>query len=719
MASRSWRPVQLSPWLGLPLSLWMIVIAGQTFTAAPFGDGPDWPVLTSFRDPRSLLNILNHRSQTTPAWLYKGAKGATAILWSILIPAQHSQYIRRWYPGFHRRSGYMVILLSIELAVAGYYMSSQGLVTTHPNWYHVHTFYSTKIPLPLLWWPTFNVSITILGLFYFLSLYKLYSSVRMKRLEAHRRWAVFHSMTGYAISIERFIAVIVLGFGWLLTTLPDTFQTQRLRLPKDIDGKLEVEVSALAWTLTAAGATVALWTYTMASSCKQLYELWTAHGAAVLWTIWKKEVPALEEALLSLRVAQFVHNCEARKEPLPHSIIVSEFDGRCKKPTLSELGNVWGQHLIAAKVCAQIERCCDFYPGDAYPSLEHPDHVEECTERIHKAIYRVLIAGAALAGVYNAPRYTSNPIDPSTALTAEQRQKLMECPAFNMVSSDSDDDDMFGPFATWLCDSILADSKARHDMAQRHERKTGRGLCCVRNQEIEDHLDRIDGEDEEINLRECHLLDSNGLSHSDTHLVTWQVMQMLHVHQRLNSTIKESPNVTPPPGDPSAYRKIPIVFFGEFCAREVCFTRITVHDRKVEHVVVRPAAYRIADKRRIHYSEAQGQDHWGTVLNWVNYSSGQPNTYIDTNQPTTPLGWKLFDYLLRRFARVRFPPDYFQEEWSQHWRDLMTFQASFNIFSSDEVPGRQPMQSEYVDGDFFDGSELLTRIGPELATYYS
>ncbi|KAJ3498228.1 hypothetical protein NLG97_g1298 [Lecanicillium saksenae] len=209
-----------------------------------------------------MLNILNHRSQTTPPWLYKGAKGITAILWSILIPLQHSEYLRRWYPMLHRRSGYMVMLLSTELAITGYYMSSQGLVTTHPQWHHIHALYNTRIPLPLLWWPTFDVAIVILGVFYFLSLFKLYTSIRRKKIEAHRRWAVFHSMTGYAISIERFIAALVLIFGWLLTKLPDSIQHKWLRLPRDVDGKLEVEVSALAWTLTAAGTTVAAWTYT-------------------------------------------------------------------------------------------------------------------------------------------------------------------------------------------------------------------------------------------------------------------------------------------------------------------------------------------------------------------------------------------------------------------------------------------------------------------------
>ncbi|KAJ3498219.1 hypothetical protein NLG97_g1297 [Lecanicillium saksenae] len=367
----------------------------------------------------------------------------------------------------------------------------------------------------------------------------------------------------------------------------------------------------------------------------------------------------------------------------------------------------------------KVKQSCEFCPGDAYPGPERPDCMAECTERIHKAIYRVLIAGAVLAGVYNAPVYASNPLDPSNDLTYVQRESLTEFSVFRMISSHDEDEKAFGAFATWLCDSILADTKARRDMAVRHEGKTGRGLCCVRNTDDEDNSDRMGNEDEEVNYRECQLLEADGLSHSDAHLVIWQVMQMLHVHQQINFAISRSPNVTPPKDDPLPYKKIPIVFFGEFRAQEVCFTRINVHGRNDLHMILRPATHRIADKRRIHYSESQNQGHWGTVLDWIHSRSGQPNTYVETNDSMTPLRCKVFDYMLRHFASVRFPLDYFQERWNQHWGDFLTFERSFNIFSSDEVSGREPMQNEYIDGDFCDGSEVLTRVGAEPATNYN
>ena len=163
-------------------------------------------------------------------------------------------------PKFHRQAGYTIILLSIELALAGYYMAARQMVTTHANFFHIHTLYGTYIPIPLFSWPTFNFAIVILGVFYFISLFKLFTAIRAKKVESHRRWAVFHSMTGYAIAIERVFTVAVLSLGWALHALPPPFR-RMLSVPRNIEDKIDVEVAALAWTLMAAGVVVGVWAY--------------------------------------------------------------------------------------------------------------------------------------------------------------------------------------------------------------------------------------------------------------------------------------------------------------------------------------------------------------------------------------------------------------------------------------------------------------------------
>lgn len=61
-----------------------------------------------------------------------------------------------------------------------------------------------------------------------------------------------------------------------------------LRLP------LEVQ-STILESCTDASDALAL-----GSTCKQLTELWAARGAGVVWSLWTRQIPAVEEALISV-----------------------------------------------------------------------------------------------------------------------------------------------------------------------------------------------------------------------------------------------------------------------------------------------------------------------------------------------------------------------------------------------------------------------------------
>lgn len=159
----------------------------------------------------------------------------------------------------HRFDGYIAALLSLELGVAGYYMSYRGWLTTHPDPLHLHSIYGVKIP-PFAW-PTFATSLVAMGPLYFLSLFKMVAAARARRIEKHRRWAVLHSMSGYTIAIERGLALGVNAGAKVLHRVPDTLKYGWLHLPTSWDGILDAEVSALAWTVAAANVVVAWWIY--------------------------------------------------------------------------------------------------------------------------------------------------------------------------------------------------------------------------------------------------------------------------------------------------------------------------------------------------------------------------------------------------------------------------------------------------------------------------
>ncbi len=129
-----------------------------------------------------------------------------------------------------------------------------------------------------------------------------------------------------------------------------------------------------------------------------------------------------------------------RKEMLPSVIEVFRFRSSHKRPCLAEFNDVWAQHLVETQMCDKIVRhgdCCAFVIGIDVEPLEY---MIECSKHIYLAICRILIAGATLSGLYNAPSYTSGPIEPSDDdLSDDQQEALLSFPAFCMRSEPGDD----------------------------------------------------------------------------------------------------------------------------------------------------------------------------------------------------------------------------------------------------------------------------------------
>jgi hypothetical protein len=258
------RPVRIPTKLYVALSGFMIFISiVSTLQTFPYGDGPDWPALTSSRDPRSGLHILNQRRLEVPAAFYKLLKGCTSILWCVLIPLQHNQALRQRFPAWHRRGGYLATGLSVELGLAGYWMVVRGWTTTHENFFHIHRMYG--LSLPGFAWPTFDAALVPLGIFFYSSMVMTIATARRKQFEAHRRWAMIHSSWGYAIAVERALMLALYAAGWLLHALPPAIKHDLLRVPTDYDGKLQAELGALAWSLWIAGIIVTVWIYRQGS----------------------------------------------------------------------------------------------------------------------------------------------------------------------------------------------------------------------------------------------------------------------------------------------------------------------------------------------------------------------------------------------------------------------------------------------------------------------
>ncbi|KAL1637569.1 hypothetical protein SLS56_000707 [Neofusicoccum ribis] len=215
------RPVHISLKIAVPLSLLMIFFAIAAFT----GHRRDWPgkpVFTTFRDSKRIgttmykLNFkltvnqiderfLNRRlkalsTQRLPLFIYRALHAGPAIAWSIMMPLQYIDSVRKRWPAFHRSNGYIVLSGSLLLGLGGFWILNRGMSHTYPEFYHVHMVVGGK-PIPFLMWPTFESSLWFLAPAYFYSLFRTVETARAKEFARHRSWAVFHTIAAYTITL--------------------------------------------------------------------------------------------------------------------------------------------------------------------------------------------------------------------------------------------------------------------------------------------------------------------------------------------------------------------------------------------------------------------------------------------------------------------------------------------------------------------------------------
>lgn len=308
----------------------------------------------------------------------------------------------------------------------------------------------------------------------------------------------------------------------------------------------------------------------------------------------------------------------------------------------------------------------------------------EWRKSVRIAIYRSLIAGAALAGAYQEPLHeaeeTNVPELQSLADTdvfsENQLRFIKKFAVFQTVTSLEQEAPIFASLGQWLLDNILYDTAARHAMAQRFEICYGRATACL-------------GPGPDIS--NCPLRQAFDGSHSDAHLVVWELMKVFWMQQHLCWDIGSDyidltyDNITPPNG------KAPIVLFRYFTAMRVkgpCLSASPPTDSSLE-------------------------DNTGTLaslLHRIHEASGQPNRY-EEGLEVAPLQAKFFEYFLRRYFGVRFHRDFFDYEEEAGNRDHThsSFMQSLTLFSHDDIKGRfgSSRGDDIPNVDFMSGSEIL------------
>lgn len=222
-------------------------------------------------------------------------------------------------------------------------------------------------------------------------------------------------------------------------------------------------------------------------------------------------------------------------------------------PTISELKSARALHHLARALsvafCHQGAYVTDdrrwevddegkqkYGPPERTP--EEPSRMPRWSARVHKAIYRTMIAGAALAGIYNQPFFEakthpnatirqylgweeeSEPSD-TTADNWLRPWKVffafaLNFPVCRITTSPETEDQIFGPLAAWLIENILSDKQGREAIREVFAKGYGRASCC-RNSATWAQSDN-----------KCPLTSvEGGRYHSDAHFVCWEIMQII------------------------------------------------------------------------------------------------------------------------------------------------------------------------------------------------
>ncbi|KAK3688685.1 hypothetical protein B0T22DRAFT_512366 [Podospora appendiculata] len=290
----------------------------------------------------------------------------------------------------------------------------------------------------------------------------------------------------------------------------------------------------------------------LAASCCRLREVYLGDRTNIIWRCWELNLPGAHEALIAVRATALVKKAEARRELPPKNMDLASLSSTARRPRWSELHRVYALHRLGRAVQAAILhdiRSRATTPGEIYMHGKCPERIPEWGARVRKALYRLLIAGAALAGAYHEPLYacTEDPdlhvqnlrwADmPDQLRFPSQLEFYRKFAVTNTQATTEALDPSFASPADWLVKNTLADEDLRAAHAARFKDGTGRALCC----------NNVTGS------KPCPLgpplpsaAVTTKMSHSDTHLVVWQVMQMLWLLDRLDNLLLPPPRAPRP-----------------------------------------------------------------------------------------------------------------------------------------------------------------------------
>ena len=433
-------------------------------------------------------------------------------------------------------------------------------------------------------------------------------------------------------------------------------------------------------------------------------------------------------------MTQVVVDAERRGALPPTGITPRQLQHDREQPTLPELRAAFGLHrlsrAIATCFCSQDLSC----PSDRHGCTripEDPARSPEWSARVSHAVFRLLILGAALAGAYKEPllRAMEHP-DPEiralpdselSSLSQKQMAFLLQFAVCDLGATLEAQDAVFGPIAEWLLESILSDQESRQAMTERFEQRCGRAGFCISHEE--------DAERENCPVG---FTDDAAGSHSDAHLVVWELMKMFWLVERVrpygleqDQSVLDRDTPCPPStqytvadeNSSGPLESAVAVFFGMFRAEE---TILSTPPGRWSRLKTYPAVSETVEGDRGNEKFLGGMSvaqFFGSIFD----DSGRPNHIDEVDVPVAPLEMKFFEYFLQRHLGLCLDCQAFREDELEFMeRSFQDFTGTLAIFSHDDVEGRQPFDGwGDLDGaDYLGGSEMLEKYPLGLTRSY-
>ena len=285
-----------------------------------------------------------------------------------------------------------------------------------------------------------------------------------------------------------------------------------------------------------------------------------------------------------------------------------------------------------------------------------PRVYEKCPrlrDNVRKAVFRVFITGAALAGAYTEPFLEAK----RTGMTqvnnfAFLRDFILYNPYVKSEAKVAE----FEHLAIWLVDDILSDHESRQLLETKIRECGGMGNKCSPT-------------------RPCASVSPGNDDCISRHLIECNIMQMLWVYRHMwktmnpgadrydwrtskQLTIQRQAQLQAAANSQDNPDRVSIVLFGRFRVQNVVISGILSHRRTLGHLGS-PAPYIIQNPAtsifnpKLH-TEVTVDHSVLTLMSWVFRFTPRPSATGQYNR--LPLDYAFFDYVLKQYAGVRMKP---------------------------------------------------------------